>query len=64
MPVTERAEIYFIAGMMVLILVLSFAAVYFFAKQYRKEMREKEARRQQKELEKEGKTNNVASKNA
>ncbi len=35
------AEIYFIAAMMVLILVISFAAVYFFARQYRKEMRSK-----------------------
>ena len=34
--------------MMVLILVLSFSAVYFFVKQYRKEMREKELRKEQK----------------
>lgn len=34
----------FIAAMMVLILVVSFAAVFFFAKTYRKEMAEKKAR--------------------
>lgn len=45
MPGAERAEIYFIVAMMVLILILSFTAVYFFVKQYKKEMREKEARR-------------------
>ena len=38
------AEIIFIAAMMVLILIISFVAVYFFFKTYRKEMREKEAR--------------------
>jgi uncharacterized protein YpmB len=41
MPGADRAEIYFIAAMMVLILILSFAAVYFFVKTYKKEMREK-----------------------
>lgn len=35
----------FIAAMMVLILVISFGAVYFFMRTYRKEMAEKEARR-------------------
>lgn len=44
MPGAERAEIYFIAAMMVLILILSFAAVYFFVKQYKKEMRDKNDR--------------------
>ncbi len=52
MPGTERAEIYFIAGMMVLILILSFAAVYFFVRQYKKEMREKEIRLSKKAAEK------------
>jgi hypothetical protein len=45
MPGAERAEVYFIVAMMVLILIVSFAAVYFFFKQYRKEMRDKELRR-------------------
>lgn len=36
------AEIYFIAGMMTLILIMSFAAVYFFVRTYRKEKRAKE----------------------
>jgi uncharacterized protein YpmB len=44
MPGAERAEIYFIVAMMVLILILSGAAVIFFVKQYRKEMRDKEER--------------------
>jgi hypothetical protein len=48
MPGTERAEIYFIAAMMVLILILSFAAVFFFVRTYKKEMREKKARDLQK----------------
>jgi hypothetical protein len=48
MPGAERAEIYFIAAMMVLILILSFAAVYFFVKQYKKEMRDKNDRRERK----------------
>lgn len=48
MPGTERAEIYFIGAMMVLILVLSFASVYFFVRQYKKEMRERRIRDEQK----------------
>jgi phosphotransferase system glucose/maltose/N-acetylglucosamine-specific IIC component len=48
MPGAERAEIYFIAAMMLLILILSFAAVYFFIKQYKKEMRERQIRDEQK----------------
>ena len=44
MPGAERAEIYFIAAMMVLILILSFASVYFFVRQYKKEMRERKIR--------------------
>lgn len=44
MPGADRAEIYFIVAMMVLILILSFAAVYFFVKTYKKEMREKRER--------------------
>lgn len=48
MPGAERAEIYFIAAMMVLILILSFAAVYFFVKQYKKEMRDKNDRNERR----------------
>lgn len=44
MPGSGTAELIFIAAMMVLILVVSFAAVFFFAKTYRKEMAEKKAR--------------------
>jgi flagellar basal body-associated protein FliL len=44
MPGSGRAEIIFIAAMMVLILVLSGLAVYFFFKTYKKEMREKAER--------------------
>jgi uncharacterized membrane protein len=44
MPGAERAEIYFIAAMMVLILILSFAAVYIFVRQYKKETRERKIR--------------------
>lgn len=40
MPSAE-AEVYFIAAMMVLILLISFVAVYFFVRQYRKEVRGK-----------------------
>jgi peptidoglycan/LPS O-acetylase OafA/YrhL len=49
MPGSERAEIYFIAAMMVLTLILSGASVYFFVRQYKKEMREKELRRARKD---------------
>lgn len=49
MPTTSRAEIYFIAAMMFLILVLCTVSVYIFFKTYRKEMREKEARARKKE---------------
>jgi hypothetical protein len=48
MPGAERAEIYFIAAMMVLILILSVGSVYIFFRQYKKEMREKEERAQKK----------------
>ena len=45
MPGADRSEIYFIAAMMILIMILSIAAIYFFVKTYKKEMREKEARK-------------------
>ena len=43
MPGSAKAELIFIAAMMVLILVISFASVYFFFKTYKKEMAEKKA---------------------
>lgn len=44
MPGYAVAEVYFIAAMMVLILIISGVAVYFFARTYKKEMREKRER--------------------
>ena len=41
MPVSVTAEVIFITAMMVLILIVSFASVYFFFKTYKKEMNEK-----------------------
>lgn len=43
MPGSVSAEVIFITAMMVLILVVSFASVYFFFKTYKKEMKEKQA---------------------
>ena len=48
MPGAFEAEIYFIAAMMILIMIMSIAAVYFFMRQYRKEMREKAVRDKEK----------------
>ena len=48
MPGAADAELYFIAAMMVLILVISFVAVFFFVRQYKKEMAEKAERLKQK----------------
>jgi hypothetical protein len=48
MPGAGRAEIYFISAMMVLILIVSFTAVYYFFREYRKEMRERELKRARK----------------
>ena len=45
MPGAGRAEIYFISAMMLLIIILSIAAVAIFWRTYKKEMREKEARK-------------------
>lgn len=42
MPGSATAEIVFIAAMMILILIVSFVAVYFFIRQYKKEMAAKE----------------------
>ena len=44
MPGSGKAEIYFIAAMMLLILLICAVAVHFFAKTYRKEMAEKQKR--------------------
>jgi flagellar biosynthesis/type III secretory pathway M-ring protein FliF/YscJ len=52
MPGAERAEIYFIVAMMVLILIVSFTAVFFFVRQYKKEMRERAERNARKMEEK------------
>lgn len=40
MPGSATAEIIFIGAMMVLILIISFSAVYFFFRQYNKEKKE------------------------
>jgi len=45
MPGSATAEVIFIAAMMILILIVSFGTVYFFFRQYRKEMRQREARK-------------------
>lgn len=44
MPGSATAEIYFIASMMILILLISGVTVFFFAKTYRKEMAERAKR--------------------
>ena len=45
MPGSARAEIYFIAAMMVLIFVVCGVAIYYFFKTYKKEMAEKASRK-------------------
>ena len=50
MPGAGRAEIYFIAAMMILIMILSTVAVIIFFKTYKKEIREKTLRREKKEI--------------
>ena len=45
MPETSRAEFYFIWAMMFLILVLCVVSVWAFFRAYRKEMKQKEARK-------------------
>lgn len=44
MPGSAAAEIYFIAAMMILILIICGVAVYFFARTYKREMAEKQRR--------------------
>ncbi|CAN5765759.1 hypothetical protein BH24ACI3_BH24ACI3_14130 [soil metagenome] len=41
---SATAEVYFITAMMILILIISGVAVFFFAKTYRKEMADKKKR--------------------
>jgi preprotein translocase subunit YajC len=50
MPGSATAEVIFIGAMMILILVISFAAVFFFVKTYRKEMKQKEERKQKSDM--------------
>lgn len=49
MPNASRAEFYFIAAMMILILVICAVAVFFFVKTYKKEMKAREWRKSEKE---------------
>ena len=53
MPYSATAEVYFIAAMMILILIVCAGSVYFFFKTYKKEMREKEARKLNQQKQKE-----------
>lgn len=48
MPYSGVAEMYFIAAMMILILVVCVVAVYFFVRTYKREMAEKEEAKRQK----------------
>ena len=41
MPLTSRAEAYFIIAMMILILIVCAVSVYVFIKTYKKEMKQK-----------------------
>lgn len=49
MPGTGRSEVIFVAAMMILIMILSIAAVYVFFRTYKKEMRDKDLRKQAKD---------------
>ncbi len=57
MPNTETAEIYFIAAMFVLILIISTVSLYFFFKTYNREKLERQKRLDKKLLEKTQKEN-------
>jgi flagellar basal body-associated protein FliL len=50
MPGTETSEIIFISAMMLLILIVCGATVYFFFKTYAKEKRERENRSKKSEI--------------
>lgn len=52
MPDSVRAEYYFIGAMMILMLIFAGFTIYFFIKTYKKEMREKRERDEQKLREK------------
>ncbi len=60
MPGSGRSEIFFIIGMMVLTLILSGIAMYFFVRTYRKEMRQREAQRNNKRAAKTARENSAA----
>jgi Tfp pilus assembly protein PilO len=49
MPNSSRAELYFIAAMMILILIMCAVSVFFFVKTYKKEMKAREWRKAEKE---------------
>ncbi len=49
MPGTGRSEVIFVAAMMILIMILSITAVYVFFRTYKKEMRDKDLRKQAKD---------------
>ena len=46
MPFASTAELYFIAVMMILMIVFSVVSIYIFFRTYNKEMREKAARKE------------------
>jgi heme/copper-type cytochrome/quinol oxidase subunit 2 len=48
---SAAAELYFIAAMMILILILSVASVFFFVRQYKRETGEREAQNVKKAVE-------------
>ncbi len=49
MPMPSWGEIYFVAGMMLLTIIITIVSIYFFVKTYRKEMREKRERQSDKQ---------------
>ncbi len=59
MPGASTAEVYFIAAMMILILILCAASVSIFIRQYRKEMKEKDLRKKQKRDEKDDRSTEI-----
>ena len=51
MPNSETAEVYFIAAMMILILILSAVSVFIFFRTYKREMNAKQKRIEKKRKE-------------
>ena len=49
MPEASLGEIYFIVGMMTLVLVISAVSLYLFVKTYKKEMRERDEERRRRQ---------------